>query len=394
MDNKNNSLFSSIYILVSVSNFFIMTGSLMINFLYPLKLQDMGKDDMQIGYIMGIFAVAAFISRFVAGHKIDKLGRLFFIRLGAALLVLSAFLYSIPITYNFYILFVRIIHGFAWGIYFVAIFTWIADYAPKGRMAEALGIFGISGLLTIASGPFLGELILKHTSNNFVILYMSASVMVLTGIVLYGRIKDINTGEVIKPDGGFKEVLKNKRIYPALFISLLFGIGISVIYTFMAPFAREVKIGNVAPFFTAYTVGAIIFRLFSGKISDMKGRASMIIPALLIISVTQSYLFRMDNVTLSIIMGFLLGNAHGMSFPALNAFIFDIVGNERKGAGMGLFAASIDVGFFIGSFLFGYIADCGGFGYMYSVSSIVIILGYLIFMILVELMRKDVSRDH
>ncbi|MCD4784270.1 MAG: MFS transporter [Candidatus Eremiobacteraeota bacterium] len=394
MKNKNNSLFSSIYILVGVANFFIMTGSQMINILYPLKLQDMGKDDTQIGYIMGIFAVAGFISRFVAGHRIDKMGRLFFIRLGASLLVLCAFLYSMPITNDFYIMFIRIIHGFAWGIYFVAIFTWIADYAPEGRMAEAIGIFGISGLLTIASGPYLGELVLRHTSNNFVILFMSASVVVLTGIILYDRVKDINAGEAVKLDGGMKEVLKNRKIYPALFISILFGLGISLIYTFMAPFAREVKIGTVAPFFTAYTVGAIIFRLFSGKISDMKGRASMIIPALLLISITQSYLFRMDSVTSSIIMGFLLGNAHGMSYPALNAFIFDIVGKERRGAGMGLFTASVDIGYFIGCFLFGYIADCGGFGYMYSVSSIVIMSGLLIFMIWVEMMRKDVSRDH
>ena len=382
MTETDRKLYTSEFLLINILNFLTMTGNGVINVLYPLRLEDVGKNDSQVGYIMGTLALAGIASRLLMGPKIDKLGRTFFLRGGAGILILCTFLYSVPVYSDSYLLVVRIIHGFGWGAYFTAVFTWVADYAPKGRMAEAIGIFGISGLLPMAAGPLLGEYILKITNDNFLYLFPAGGLLITIGLIMSFWLKDINNYEKRGVKGGILKLLGRPGVFSVCLSAFVFGMGIGAVLTFMAPFTRVVHLGEVAPFFTAYTIGSIVMRLITGKTADKYGRQALIIPALLLMSVGQSFIQYIDNLTYLVIIGFSLGCAHGMIYPAMSALMMDRAGNENRGAGMGLFNASTDVGYFAGGLILGYVAFIKGFQVMFTVSSLIIMAGLILFGIL------------
>ena len=360
----------------------------MITTLYSLHLEDIGKNDSQTGLIMGIAALAGIASRIFMGPRIDEKGRMFFLRIGAGLVILCTLLYSLPFRSDIYLIMVRIIHGFGWGAYFTSVFTWVADYAPEGRMAEAIGMFGISGLLPNAVGPQLGEYILRIGGNNFNYLFTASAVLMLVGVTLSTRLSDVNhKGTANSGDGVFK-LFTRPAVFSVCFAGFIFGIGVNAVFTFMAPFTRAANLGVVAPFFTAYTVGSISMRLLTGRVADRFGRHALIIPAFIIMSLGQTYVQYIDTLFELMGTGLCLGCAHGMVYAAMTALTMDRVGDKNRGKGMGLFNAVSDVGYFLGGVIPGYIAYKNGFGVMFSVNSIAIILGLLTFVIMESMLKK------
>lgn len=395
MNKTNYRLLSGRFILVCFLNFLIMTGSGIINVLYPLHLENMGKDEYQVGYIMGFFALAGLFARFFAGHQLDRWGRIFFVRMGPAVLILTSLLYSVPTTNNFYLIFVRILHGFSYGVYFTAIYTWIADYAPPGRMAESIGIFGLSGLSTIATGPLIGEFILAKGGNNFLGLFAAAALLVGLGLIMTRWMEELYVREPHRETSVLKVIkaLGRLDILSVVLITFLFGVGTDIVFTFMAPFVRHNGLGEVTPFFTAYTVGALLLRLFSGRMADRSGRMALIIPSMLILAVGLSYLSIADNFTRLMIIGFFLGCAHGIHYPAIGALMMDRVAKESRGAGMGAFSASSDIGYFLGVTAFGRMVDFGGFNFSFTLSGIVLTLGLLIFMGIEKIVSRKSTEE-
>lgn len=388
MQKNNEKLFTIEFLMITCLNFLIMTGNSIISTLYSLHLEDIGKNDSQTGLIMGISALAGIASRILMGPRIDEKGRMFFLRTGAGLIILCTLLYSLPFRSDIYLIAVRIIHGFGWGAYFTSVFTWVADYAPEGRMAEAIGMFGISGLLPNAVGPQLGEYILRIGSNNFNYLFAASATLILIGLIISIWLRDVNHKGIANSGHGVLKLFAKPEVFSVCFAGFIFGFGVSTVFTFMAPFTRAANLGVVAPFFTAYTTGSITMRLLTGRAADRLGRHTLIIPAFIIMSLGQTYVQYIDTLFELMGVGFCLGSAHGMVYAAMTALTMDRVGNENRGKGMGLFNAVSDVGFFLGGVIPGYIAYKSSFGMMFSVNSIAIITGLLAFVIMESMLKN------
>jgi len=125
-------------------------------FLFPEYLQDLGYREGSIGLVMGIYPVAAFTLRPWIGNLVDVQGRLRYLRWGQAIMAASCLLYVVGPDSAAWFSLVRFIHGAGMAAYFTAVFTLAADACPPGRLAEGLGIFGVSGLLAHAFGPWSG----------------------------------------------------------------------------------------------------------------------------------------------------------------------------------------------------------------------------------------------
>ena len=57
---------------------------------------------------------------------------------------------------------IRIVHGLAIAMLFTAFTTLAADYVPADRRTQGLALFGISGLMPIALGGLIGDLVVEH----------------------------------------------------------------------------------------------------------------------------------------------------------------------------------------------------------------------------------------
>lgn len=100
-----------------------------------------------------------------------------------------------------------------------------------------------------------------------------------------------------------------------------------------------------------FTVTAALARPFSGKIADHLGRKStMYIGTLVCVIVTLFYPF-CGSVVFLLILRFFHGFSSGFLPTGATALVTDILPNDRRGHGMGVFGTAISLGIGVGQFL-------------------------------------------
>ncbi|MEK7848353.1 MAG: MFS transporter, partial [Chloroflexota bacterium] len=75
----------------------------------------------------------------------------------------------------------------------------------------------------------------------------------------------------------------------------------------------------------------------------------------------------------------LYGLAFALVQPSLMALMVDSVSPGRRGAAMGTFTAAMDLGIGGGSFLWGFVAQAGGFPLMYQAAAVIALVALAAF---------------
>ena len=143
-----------------LTNFFFF-GALNTFLLLPLYIQRLGGDEADIGLVQGLYSAAGIVCQPVVGALIDYLGRRFFMRLGVLSLVVSCalFVVSSPLPLLGVL---RILQGVAFSAFFVANYIPVVEMVPAERRGWALGIFGLSGLVSTSLAPLFGEFVIRR----------------------------------------------------------------------------------------------------------------------------------------------------------------------------------------------------------------------------------------
>ena len=108
-------VFTTNFILVTIINLFVFFSFQMIFPTLPLYIKSLGGTDSVIGLVMGTFMITSLATRPFAGLALDKIGRKQVFIIGLVVLGLSAFAYSLAASVTM-IVFIRLLHGFGWGI--------------------------------------------------------------------------------------------------------------------------------------------------------------------------------------------------------------------------------------------------------------------------------------
>src|SRR5213083_1190735 len=142
-------------------------------FLLPLHVRALGGTERTIGLVMGTSGLAGLVSVLAVGALLDRFGRRIFLlagRIGSGIFVLRA------------------VQGLAFAAGFNAASTLAAEFAPEGRRAAALGLFGVSTLATHALAPTLGEQLVRL--GGFPALFVAASVFSAVGLAVAWPLPD------------------------------------------------------------------------------------------------------------------------------------------------------------------------------------------------------------
>ena len=164
----------------------------------------------------------------------------------------------------------------------------------------------------------------------------------------------------------------------ALFPStLMFTVSLTYgsIVSFLSLFAQKQGIANPGIFFTVFAVTLILVRAFAGKFSDKKGRKFVILPGMILIACGLWVLSIASSLSVFLIAALLYGLGFGSVHPSLMALLVDSVSEEGRGAAMGTFTASFDLGIGMGSILLGLVLQYFDFQVMYSVSALIVLAG-------------------
>lgn len=338
----------------------------------PLYLKDLGGSDSQVGLVIGAFAISALFPRPFVGREIDRGGSKRFMLAGAAVFVVASLLYmlasSIPILFM-----VRIVHGIGMALFTTAAFAMVADMAPVSRRGEALGLWGTVPTLASAIAPFIGLMIRDRQGDNTV--FVISACLAGLSLMLLTLVRDPQKEhDVAAARGG---LLEKSVFFPALLvISMTWVFG--AVSSFVLLFAEERDISNGGLYFTASAGAVVVSRLLGGKLSDRHGRWKVIFPSMGMMGLGVALLSQSNSLAGLLVGAAAIGLSFGGGFPALSALAVDLAPPGRRGAAMGTFSASFEVGIGAGAMVMGVVASLVGYSTMFLLGAGLPILGMLV----------------
>ncbi len=364
----------------AAANFLFFSNISAFNLL-PLYVKDLGGSVARIGWIMGVYSLAAIIFQPLVGRWVERFGIKRFLLLGGATGFLAsasfAFLTELSPLFSLF----RFLQGFGYSAFFIANLTLIAEIAPARHRAEAVAIFGISGLVTMGAAPALGELVIQ--AYGYPTFFVSASLFSLGGLLVVGALKP---PEIVPVDSNKREKILRGNILLPLVISGIFGISIGTLFAFFPPFAKGVGgVERVGGFYIAYACSGIGLRLLGRRWADKWGRWQVVIPALLLYALGMFLLVWPGPLEAQLWVGALTGGAHGLLYPTLAALHMDQVEPGRRGRMLGLFSGAIVLGNSVGPMTMGVVAEEIGYYGMFGLTGILPLVG--IFLIVYSRMR-------
>lgn len=348
--------------------------------LLPLYVHRLGGTEAEIGLVQGMYSAAGILGQPLIGLWVDRVGRRTFMLLGATLLVVGGAGFvgvaSIPV---FALL--RAVHGLAFSAFFVANYVHVVDLVPPERRGWALGIYGLSGMVSTALAPALGEFIIRHA--GFVPAFALSTAIGAVALWLVLRNHDARPASP-GAGPGLAELLAGlaelRRMHMVL--GFFFGLASGTVFTFLPSFAERLGVRGLGLFYTGYSGAAIAVRVGGGDLIDTRGRRAVIVPSMFvataatgILAVLATFLdrgTRLPVLPFLVLAGVLAGAAHGFLYPALSAMLVDLTPEPRRGSAVGVFSAAVLAGNALGSITFGYVAH--GFDYRVMWSALTAVL--------------------
>jgi MFS family permease len=323
---------------------------------------------------MGVNGLASLSLLPFIGLTIDRFGRRTFLIIGALGMAAASvgFLFVDRIGPLLFAL--RVLQGMSFAAAFTATTTFAAEFAPISRRAQALGIFGLSTLLTHAIAPIVGEEIVRR--GGFRTLFAVAVAYTVIAAVLALRLP---SAAASGPHASSSE-RRLQAIHWVVAATMAFaGMGFGTVMTFMPTYVVTEGFGRVGIFFAAYTSTAILTRLVGAGLSDRLGRRRVVIPALVALAVSIFWLANVRSVPLLFAAGALFGTAQGISYPTLHAFLVDVATQAQLGRSQALFNGAFNLGVTSSAFAFGVVADRYGYRPMFVLASVTPLVACVLF---------------
>ncbi len=382
-------IFTYNFILASLVNFFSSTSVTVLLATLPIYIFKIGARQSEVGLIIGMFAITALIVRPFAGIAADVWGRRKFMILGGIGMTVSPLLYIVA-TSTAPLLGVRILQGFTFSVIGTAANALVADIAPPLRRGEAVGYYGMSNNLAMASGPALGVLIMEKIDFNGLFLVSGGLALVSFVFALLVRepFGKSRPSLVHRPP-----LIERSALFPTL-IFYSFTIGAGAVVTFLPLFATERDIGNPGLFFTVQALVMVAVRSWTGQLSDRFGRGAVAVPGLVLGAISIAVLSQASSLPMFLGAAVLYACAFASIQPALMALVIDRAKTEARGAAMGTYMLAMDLGMGSGALIWGLVSDAWGFSRMYLIASLMPLVGMGVFLWVRRRTVKHASGEH
>ena len=336
-------------ILISYSSITVLT-------LLSLFFEHLGGSPRQIGFLMGLFAFAAFLSRPFVGWLLSKFNPRGVMISGLALMLAVTSLYPFIQELNWFVVFIRIFHGLGFSVFVLAALLMVINLVSEEERVYAIGIVSTGFMIPLLVFPFLGEEIIRRF--GFFTFFLSAIFLSVIPFVYAFFIKLDIPGFAEDSEAkrvGFLALLKKKKIDLILFLSIVFEIGLSSCLAFVPLLAIGESPVRAGYYYTFLALSAVFVRVIGGSQLKFWGSPKLLLPAFCLISGGGVLISLASSNFLLGVSGVIYGVGIGILYPHLSALIVKGVTSRERGKALSLFASSVDLGFALGPLLFGWV---------------------------------------
>jgi len=340
----------------------------------PLYATALGAREAHVGFIIGIFALAAMVPRPLAGDLADRIGRRPLVLLGTAIFGLAPLGYAVVATVPGLLL-LRLFHGTGMGFGPTAATVVATDLTAPERRGRAMGVYSLASAVALALGPYLGGVLVPRLS--FTSIFLVATAIEVGAFLLAWTLPETRPPTHRPAAGADTAASSSSRagvlarfgrrwfspaaVYPSGLVMALY-VSYGGLSALLPLFVARRHLGNPGLFFTVYALVSLAVRSPAGRLSDRLGRRAVIAPALAVASASMLVLGVAGSQAMLLGAAVLYGIGFGAAQPALLAMTADRVTPVERGRAMGTLYTAWEFGISGGAIVLGLCAT--RFGYM------------------------------
>lgn len=342
----------------------------------PGRLLQLGITEAGIGVAYSASALAALILRPWFGRILDVVHRRTVLRAAgvgnlAAIIVLAAVDTTGATLWTAFLV-QRVLQI----VLYTTLLTYAADALPGDLRTQGLAVFGLSGLIPIATANLVGDALLGIADYPGVLA--TAAVSSLVSWLLVWRLPLLPVlGR--RPRRNFWAVVAQKNMLPLWWVTLMFAMGMETIFTFMRTYIDTRRIGSLGLFFAAYGGIAVATRLGGGSRYDALPHRVVIVAGvgaqaggLILVAVA-------PGTAVLTTGALLLGLAHGAVFPILSSQVVNRSRTAERGSAVATFTSVFDIALVMVAPAVGILIELAGYELAFSTVGVVLGSGALIY---------------
>jgi MFS family permease len=373
--NGKDKLWSGEYIFLLGINLLLAISFYMIAPVLPKYATQLGASLSLAGVIAGLFSITALVARPFGGLLADRINKKRILFVATTLLFFSAFGYSfsptIPLLVGF-----RILHGIGFSISSTAVVALAIFFIPKDRLGEGVGYFGLGQILSSAVGPNIG--IWVGQKYGYPITFGLSGVVLLVTALLITFLRQGPPRDAFQAATNGKKKFKigdliAVELLPLAIMGGVFSMTNGLVSSFLVLIGDARHIANIGLYFSINALCLLFVRPIAGKLSDKKGLALILIPALILTALESLLLANASVLWVFLVAGACKAFGQGSAQPALQSACIKKLGPERSGVATSTFYIGGDIGQGMGPIIGGAVA--GAFGYQTMFYSSAAVLG-------------------
>ena len=370
---ETKKLWSRNFIFINLCVIFASFTNFAYIYVLPVHMLRIGGSNTDVGLMGAALTIVGLVTRLALAPQIDRWGRKPMLLLGGFLFALTSLGYLLLKDLVWGVLLMRCFSGFAQGILFPVPPTIVSDIAPKGKLLDALGYFGIaSSLPAIFSSPLGLYLYEKISPAAFFVTTLAMAMVSIAFGFLY---RDEYVPEKVQKTAGSRRfslgnVLELSVLLPCL-VFLVSILGFSAVNNFAIPFGESRTIAGMSWFFTIHNIAIIVTRLFATRLKKWFSSKTIIAGGLVIIG-AGTVLMAFARSTWSMMAVSAVMAVGGTLYSQyLQADILMMSPEHRRGVANSTMMLFQDVGGGIGAALFGITSEYLGYGFSFAAAGIV-----------------------
>ncbi|WP_127498058.1 MFS transporter [Paenibacillus glycanilyticus] len=392
-------LWTKNFILLALSNLFLFFGLEMLLPTLPLFADEKGGSGSQIGMMLGIFTFSAVVSRLLIGIGLKHFGKRKLLLIGVTICLIGMACYYAANSISA-LLALRVVHGFGFGIATALYGTLVSDAIPAERRGEGMGYFAMGNAVSFSIGPMLGLWLLDQ--YDYAGLFGAGVVFLAITLVLtlLVRQKGAQSVEIAAAEAAaaaelhaagakpspWAEIIEPKVLVPSMLGSLV-GFAFGGMLSFVTLFTKDIGITQTGYFFLVVAISEVLIRFISGPLFDRKGPFWVLFPTAILCMIGCVLLYYTDSMAMLLLAGVFYGAGFGAMFPALQAWVINLVQPERRGVATATYYNFFDIGIGLGSILLGVVVTATSYTTMFLLSGILYVIYLAVYFIYLSRQR-------
>lgn len=346
-----------------------------------LYIKEGGATDLQLGIVMGAFAIGLLLFRPWLGNLADRRDRKFVLLIGllVAMLAPLGYLFSQSVLF---LISVRIFHGISIAAFATGFSALVADISPVQKRGEIIGYMTLVNPIGMAIGPALGGY-LQAWVGHLPLFWIAAGIG-LAGLIFAERLTPPGISkeaqQIQTTNVSFWTLMLSPRLRIPVLVMALIGMAFGTLAMFVPLFIEETGVNlNAGLFYTAAAIASFMMRLVIGRASDRFGRGRFITLGLVLYVAAMTLLWQAHTPIAFLLAGFFEGAGAGTFLPMMIVLMADRSQPHERGRIFSVSLSGFDLGIAIAGPCFGYFANQLGYRNMFGVVAGLALLAMVIF---------------